>query len=135
MTASIPWDKATVQCRLPGDVGRKVEKISVHGVTDRTRAWRNGMRRRMVQLYRRWDNAWSTGLDALNSDYLGYCAVVNDVPGYGQSAVLLGFEAIGGGLVQLEFSEPLDWSSADPHVVALRRPDGTLSGPLPGDAG
>jgi hypothetical protein len=128
-TDGLTWEKATVECRLPGDVGRKVEKISVPGVTDRTRAWRIGMRRRMVQLYRRWDNSWATELDALNSDYLGYCAVADDVPGYGQSALLLGFESIGGGRVQLESSEPLDWSSAEPHVVALRRPDGTLSGP------
>lgn len=91
-TDGLTWEKATVQCHIPGDVG-------------------------------------SIELDALKSDYLGYCAVADDVPGYGQSAVLLGFEAMGGGMVRLESSEPMDWSSAGPHLIALRRPDGTLSGP------
>jgi hypothetical protein len=29
----------------------------------------------------------------------------------------------------LESSEPLDWSAGGPHYVALRKPDGGLSGP------
>jgi len=37
------WQKETVQCRLPGDQGRKVLKISLDGVTDRTRAWRRSI--------------------------------------------------------------------------------------------
>ncbi|MDN6874074.1 host specificity factor TipJ family phage tail protein [Pseudomonas citronellolis] len=123
------WETATVECRIAGDVGRKVEKIKAPGVTDRDRAWRIGMRRRMVQLFRRWDYTWSTEMDAYNSDYLSYCVVADDVPGYAQSALLLSYQILSGGVVQLESSEPLDWSSTAPHVVAVRRPDGTVSGP------
>lgn len=120
----VTWQKETVQCRLPGDIGQRVEKIELEGVTSRTRAWRIGMRQRRSQKYRRWSYQWATELDALNSRYLSFCAVGDDVPGYGQSAIMLSYD---NGII--ESSEPFDWSAAGPHVVGIRRPDGTLSGP------
>lgn len=122
------WTQETLECRLYGDVGRKVEKVDLKGVTDKTLAWRQGMRRRRIQKFRRDTYEWGTEMDALNSRYLSYCAVADDVPGYGQSALLLGFTA-GNGIVLLESSEPLDWSAGGTFMAALRRPDGTLSGP------
>ena len=40
------WAWETVECRWPGDLGAKVEKIKMPGFSDKTRAWRFGMRRR-----------------------------------------------------------------------------------------
>ena len=127
-TSSTSWEQEVVQCRLPGDAGLRVEKIRLEGVTDRTRAWRIGMRQRRAHVYRRKNYSFSTEWDALNSRYLSYCALSDDVPGYGQSAVLLGTASVTGGLV-LTVSEPLTWTEGASHVVALRRPDGTLCGP------
>lgn len=124
------WAVRTVKCRLPGDIGRKVEKLSLEGVTDRTRAWRIGMRQRRATKYRRWAYTFATELDALNSRYLGFEALADDVPGYGQSAILLAAVPSGGSVV-LESSEPFKWDGAGPFVVAIRRRDGTLSGPYP----
>lgn len=120
------WAVETVECRLPGDEGRKVEKITLEGVTDRTRAWRIGMRQRRAAKFRRTQYSFTTELDALNSRYLSYCALADDVPGYAQSAIMQ--EYAGGFIVS---SEPLDWSAGGPHVVAIRKQDGTLSGPYP----
>lgn len=120
----VTWQKETVQCRLPGDIGQRVEKIQLEGVTSRTKAWRIGMRQRRSQKYRRWSYQWATELDALNSRYLSFCAVGDDVPGYGQSAIMLSYD---NGII--ESSEPFDWSAEGPHVIGIRRPDGTLSGP------
>ena len=127
-TSSTSWEQEVVQCRLPGDAGLRVEKIRLEGVTDRTRAWRIGMRQRRAHVYRRKNYSFQTEWDALNSRYLSYCALSDDVPGYGQSAVLLGTSSVTGGLV-LTVSEPLTWTDGVSHVVALRRPDGTLCGP------
>ncbi|WP_312288785.1 host specificity factor TipJ family phage tail protein [Stutzerimonas nitrititolerans] len=118
------WQKETVECRLPGDAGVRVEKMKLDGVTGRTQAWRIGMRRRMEQKYRRWSYSFGTELDALNSRYLSYVPLQDDVPGYGQSALMLSYD---NGII--ESSEPLDWSAGGAHVVGIRRPDGTLSGP------
>lgn len=119
------WNVETVECRLPGDTGTRVEKIRANGVTDRDRAWRIGMRQRRSHKYRRWVYTWGTELDALNSRYLSFVATADDVPGYGQSAIMTAIS--GGNLVTS--SEPFDWTAAGQHVVAVRRPDGSLSGP------
>lgn len=124
----VTWTKETVECRLPGDVGGKAEKISLEGVVDRTRAWRIGMRQRRMQKYRRKLYKFSTELDALNSSYMSFCAVGDDVPGYSQSAILLSVTNITGAVL-LESSEVFTWTEGQSHVVGIRKPDGTLSGP------
>jgi hypothetical protein len=122
------WTEEVIECRLPGSIGRKVEKIVATGVTDRTRAWRMGMRRLRTNLFRRDKYTWSTEMDALNSRYLSYDMVCDDVPGYGQSSLMLGYK-VGAGSVEIESSEPLDWSAGGQHMLAVRRPNGTVSGP------
>jgi len=128
-TSAETWKQETVECRLPGDVGTRVEKIRIDGVTDRTKAWRIGMRVRRGHLYRRQDYSFQAELAALNSRYLSYCALSDDVPGYGQSSVVIGWEpdTVGG---VLTVSEPMQWVDGADHVVALRRPDGTACGPM-----
>lgn len=125
---STNWTEDVVQCRLPGDLGLKVEKITAVGVTDRNKAYQIGMRRRRVQRYRPDHFEWQTEADALVSRYLSYCAVADDTSGYPQSAILMAFELLPGGAVQLTSSEPLDWSAGGAHGVMLRRPDGSVAG-------
>lgn len=122
------WAEEVVQCRLPGDTGNRVEKISADGVTNRTKAWRIGMRRRRIQRYRREKYSFGTEMDAMNSRYMSYCMVADDVPGYGQSSMMMHFELVGG-LVEIESSEPLDWSVGGVYMAAIRKQDGTVSGP------
>lgn len=127
-TNSRTWQVETVECRLPGDLGTRVEKISLEGVTSRTQAWRIGMRQRRASVYRRAIYTFDTELDALNSRYLSYAALGDDVPGYNKSAILLDFVS-SGGAVRLRSSEPFDWSEPGAHLVAIRKKDGSLSGP------
>ena len=117
----------TVECRLPGDAGERVEKLKLEGVGVRFRAWRWGMRRRRAHLYRQREYSFKTELDALNSAYFDYVALGVATPGYGQSAEVVGYTA--GPPVALESSEPLDWSVPGVYKVLVRRKDGTSSGP------
>lgn len=125
---AITQAKETVQCRLPGDAGERVEKISVNGITNRNKAYQQGMRRRLSQIYRRRTYKFNTELDALNSGYLDYVALGDAVTGYGQSGFLEAFTPIGS-VFLLGVSEPLDWSAGGVYKIALRRPDGSASGP------
>lgn len=125
---SITWQVETVECRLPGDLGLRTEKVKVEGVTDKTRAWRIGMRRRRMQVYQRKRYSFTTELDALNSGYLDYALLGDTTPGYGQSAMLKGYAPLGGQLM-LVSSEAFDWSAGGEHWIALRRRDGSASGP------
>ena len=127
-TSSTTWEQEIVQCRLPGDTGIRIEKLRLGGITDGTRAWRVGMRQRRMQKYRRKSYSFETELDAMNSRYLSYCALADDIPGYGQSALLASITPVTDGQL-LTSTEPLVWVDGESHVVALRRQDGTLSGP------
>ncbi|RWU21324.1 hypothetical protein DM813_19250 [Pseudomonas alkylphenolica] len=122
------WQIETVECRLPGDLGVRAEKIKIEGVCDEHRAWRIGMRRRRQQVYQRKRYTFSTELDALNSKYLDYALLGDSTPGYGQSAMLKGYAPLGGQHM-LVSSERLNWSAGGEHWVALRRRDGSASGP------
>ncbi len=93
-----------VDCSLPGDAKRTVKTITLKGVTNRDKAWRIGRRRRRAQIYQNKSYSWGTEFDALNSGYLSYCAAADDIPGYGQSAILMDYTA-GEGPVILESTE------------------------------
>ncbi|MEN5216859.1 host specificity factor TipJ family phage tail protein [Pseudomonas pudica] len=122
------WAWETVECRWPGDLGNKVEKIKMPGISDRTRAWRIGMRRRGHQKFRTDVYTWETEMDGSNSGYLSFAAVADDRPKGCQSAILLAFEVAGAGTL-LTSSEPLDFSAGGEHLIGVRKQDGTLSGP------
>ena len=130
-TDSRTWTESTVRCRLSGDAGKKVEKITAPGVTDRTKAYQLGMRRRRILRYRIDTFEWSTEADALVSRYLSYCAVADDASGYPQSAILMAFELLPSGDMLLTASEAFDWSAPGGHGVLLRRPDGSVAGTYP----
>lgn len=119
------WTTETVNAFLPSDLGIKVDKIKIEGVTDRTRAWRIGMRRRRAQRYRRWIYSFSTELDALNSEYLSYLPLLDDIPGYGKVCILEGIQSD-----RITVSEPVDFEAGKTHVVAYRAEDGTTVGPF-----
>jgi len=130
------WAKETVECRLPGDAGIKVEKIKLDGVTDRTQAWQIGMRQRLAMKYRRWEYSFDTELDGLNANYMSYVPILDDLPQYGQSSILLAIESAGSSGALLTVSEPMDWSEpGGSYVVAYRNPDGTVAGPWPATQG
>ncbi|MCX2706040.1 MULTISPECIES: host specificity factor TipJ family phage tail protein [Pseudomonas] len=122
------WAWETVECRWPGDLGTKVEKIKMPGISDETRAWRIGMRRRGHQKFRTDIYTWETEMDGSNSGYLSFAAVADDAPKRCQSAILLDFEVTGSGTL-LTSSEPLDFSAGGEHRIGVRKLDGTLSGP------
>lgn len=122
------WTQQTVICALPGSQRLKLEKIKLQGVTDRTRAWRIGMRQARQQRYRNWEYQFDTEMDALNSEYLSYVPLLDDIPGYGQSALLEQVTPAGDGVI-LRVTEPIRWEEGQSHVVAYRRADGTLAGP------
>lgn len=123
------WAVDTVKCVLPGSLGVRLEKIKLQGVTSCTRAWRIGMRMAREQRYQRWAYTFSTELDALNSSYGDFVALVGD-----QSAIMYQIYQRGAATVIVS-SEPLRWKTGSSHVVAFRRPDGSLAGPFPATQG
>ncbi|MDC3189001.1 host specificity factor TipJ family phage tail protein [Pseudoalteromonas elyakovii] len=126
----VTWKSETVLCLLPGDLGINPDKIRAFGITNRDKAYQYGMRERRTRRYRRTTFNFTTEMDALNSSYLDYCALADDIPGYEQSGVV---EYIIGNSVYVNVE--LKWQSGQSHVLALRKPDGTLSGPYTASIG
>jgi len=120
--SSKTWKAETILCLLPGDAGIKPEKVRAFGITDETKAWRFGMYKRRLRRFRRTQYSFKTEMDALNSRYLSYCALADDIPGYSQTGKVTFSD---GPILYLD--QPLDWGEGT-HYLAVRRPDGTLSG-------
>ncbi|CAM4077966.1 Tip attachment protein J domain-containing protein [Bordetella tumbae] len=129
------WAKDVVRCGLPGDNFFKVEKITVKGVTDRTIAWRIGMRYRRRLRYRRWTYNFSTELDALNSEYKSYVPLFDDIPGFGQSSPIVHVSAAPAGSAKIVLNDAMTWEDGKAHIFGYRRPDGTFVGPYPAERG
>lgn len=124
----LTWVSETVVCKLPTDAGFKLEKVRLDGIVDKIHAWRIGMRRRRHLAYRRWKMEFSTELDALNSQFMSYVALGDDVPGYGQSSLLISCE-VSGDLVSLIVNEPTTWIANVVHYVGIRTEEGLMDGP------
>jgi hypothetical protein len=128
------WSNLTVKCRIknmPGredDQGTRVLKIKIEGVHNRDKAYQYGMRVRLRQVFQRIEYSFSTEYAALNSGYGDYVMLGDNITGYGKSSILKSFTLVGA-VYMLISSEPFDWSAGGVHLVAIRRPDGTVSGP------
>ena len=76
----------TVNCFLSGDQGINPKRISSFGITDRTRAWRFGMRERERERNKPQEYKFTTEMDALNSYYGDPIGIVDelDSPNFGK---------------------------------------------------
>ncbi|MBJ2237070.1 hypothetical protein JFT61_19850 [Pseudomonas fluorescens] len=117
--------KETVKCRLPGSLELKVDKIQLDGVSDRTRAWRIGMRQLRKYQFSRWGYTVDTELDALVFDDIDRITLADDIPNTTSSALITAVESFEGQYL-LTLSEEMDWSMVAPRAV-IRRHDGTVT--------
>ena len=118
------YETATIDCLLPGALGIKKEKIKLTGVTDKTRAWRIGMRAASAQRYNRWTYTFGTEMDGRACSYGSFIALNEDIPGWSQSALLKAYDGN-----TLTVNEPLEWIAGETYMCSIRRPDGSLAGP------
>ena len=125
------WEEATVLCLLPSDTGFKLDEITIDGVTTRDKAYQLGMRQRCIQAYRRKKYAFSTEMDALNSEYFSTAILGDDIPSYAQSGIMWSIAAQGTGQALIQSSEMFTWTDGASHVVSWRKANGQIAGPFP----
>ena len=123
MDGSGTWKAETILCTLPGEVGANPEKIRAFGITDRDKVYQFGMRKRSAIRYRRKQYKFATEMDGLNSNYLSLDGLGVEMPSFSQTGELLAFSGR-----TLTLSEDVTFA-AGTHYIALRKPDGTASGP------
>ena len=117
------FDRATrkpayVDCLLPGDAGILPEEVRAFGITDKTNAWRYGMRLRRAKRYIRRRYTIETELEALNSHVGEVCTLPSR---RGQHGYLVAHNPA---LWQITTNTALVWGSGT-HYIRIRLPDGT----------
>lgn len=126
--------KDTVDCLLDGDTGEKMDTQTVYGITDRTRAYRWGMRQRAKQVYQDITLEGQTGFDALNSAYGDYVQLSGGYSDLDQSGVIYAY-TIDNGKMTLSVGQPLAWAEGKQHILTLRGQDGRADGPYAAERG
>tara|TARA_Y100000780_G_scaffold232566_1_gene266562 strand:- start:595 stop:3084 length:2490 start_codon:yes stop_codon:yes gene_type:complete len=112
----------TVNCFIAGDSEAQAKRIQATGITDRTRAWRYGMRERLRLAYKPARIEFTTELDALNSDYGNYDAVASPLNA-NQSFYVTDYSA-----PTITLDSAPDLSGGLTYYAAFRQPNGAFSG-------
>jgi hypothetical protein len=121
------WTRKTVVCTLPNSLRIRLKKVKIDGVTDRTRAWRHGMRQLLISKYRTWSYSFSTELDAMCSNYLSYVPIFDEIPSYSQTALVTDVQPSASipGALQVTLTEDVKWEDYNANVVIIAFRDTT----------
>ena len=137
------WGPYEVTARLPdsdAEITDKPATVELFGCTGAEQAMREGFYMAAANRYRRRIMTFRTELEGLIPTYGDLIAITHDLPRWGQGGEVV--EADGR---KLTLSEPLEWESGEEaaegtgadtpeppaHYLALRKRDGSLSGPWP----
>ena len=141
------WTPDEVVAALPDSATEATDKpatVDLFGCTGPEQAMREGLYMAAANRYRRRIVTFRTELEGLIPTYGDLIAVTHDLPRWGQGGEVV---AVNGRALTL--SEPLEWDAGEEtaaetgtatagppvHYIALRRRDGTLSGPWPVEPG
>ena len=133
------WAPDEVVATLPGsapDAADKPATVELFGCTGPEQARREGLYMAAANRYRRRIVTFRTELEGLIPTYGDLIAITHDLPRWGQGGELVAVEGR-----TLTLSEPLEWEIGEDagtntaerpaHYMALRKRDGSLSGPWP----
>ena len=133
------WTPDEIVAALPDSATEAADKpaaVDLFGCTGPEQAMREGLYMAAANRYRRRIVTFRTELEGLIPTYGDLIAVTHDLPRWGQGGEVT---AVDGRTLTL--SEPLEWDAGDDtatpptHYIALRRRDGSLSGPWPATPG
>ena len=129
------WAPDEITASLPDSTAEatdKPAKVELFGCTGADQAEREGLYMAAANRYRRRIITFRTELEGLIPTYGDLVAITHDVPRWGQGGEVVAAEGR-----TLTLSEPQEWAVGEDMVgppdyyLALRRRDGSLSGPWP----
>jgi hypothetical protein len=126
-TDYVTWKVETVDCLLPGSEGRNMKTITLAGVTDRDRAFREGMYMLSVKLKQRQQLTFRTGVEGFIATHSDLAKVEFDTVAvdttYGGSILL-----VSGDRLSLQLDQEVELTEGD-DLLTVRGKDGTPYGP------
>ncbi len=128
------WKPETVVCALPGSFGDKPKKMILSGVTDRNKAFHEGMYMISSKKYQREELKFTTGVEGLLATYGDLIKVDFDTLGISESIGGL-VESIEADNVTINLSRDVVFDGAYSYRLFIRGKDGTPYGPYTVTAG
>jgi hypothetical protein len=122
------WAPDEVTASLADSAADQPAKVELFGCTDEAQALREGLYMAAANRYRRRMVSFRTELEGLIPTYGDLIAIAHDMPRWGQGGEVVDWDSA---TRVFELSEPLEWADGGAHYIALRRRDGTVSGPWP----
>ena len=124
--SSRTWKPDEVTVSLPGSSSTNPAKLRLFGCTTEAHAVREGLYLAAANRYRRRIITFRTELEGLIPTYGDLIAIAHDMPSWGAGGEIVAWEA---DTYTATLSEPAAFVAEQPHVMALRRRDGGVSGP------
>lgn len=134
------WEKQTVRCALPGEPQINPKRVEMPGITERNRAYREGMYIAAQDRLRE-QVVFQTGREGLIPTYGSLISVSHDLIRVGVSGVVLDIDLVtvpGSTIIELSdavsFGEPeqeiLEYPDGRDRVIVLRKRDASTGGPF-----
>jgi len=128
------WKQERVVCALPGSFGDKPKKIILSGVTDRNKAFHEGMFLVSTKKYQREEVTFTTGVEGLLATYGDLIKVEFDCLGIAETVG--GFiESIEEDNVTINLTREVNFDDSYSYRLFIRGKDGTPYGPYTVTAG
>lgn len=120
------WQDDEVDCILPNSTQTNPARSELFGCTIRDQAYREGMYKAAVNRDQRSRYAFTTEMEGLLLLFGDLIHVSHDVPAWGSSGQVIGLNRLTG---KITTSEPLIFTTASVHQIALRKKNGKADGP------
>lgn len=120
------WQDDEVDCILPNSTQTNPSRSELFGCTNRDQAYREGMYKAAVNRDQRSRYSFTTEMEGLLLLFGDLIHVSHDVPAWGASGQVIGLNRLTG---KITTSEPLIFTSAPVHQIALRKKNGKADGP------
>lgn len=124
--SSRTWKPDEVTVSLPGSSSDNPAKLRLFGCITEAHAVREGLYLAAANRYRRRIITLRTELEGLIPTYGDLIAIAHDMPSWGAGGEIVAWDA---DTKTATLSEPAAFVAEQPHVMALRRRDGGVSGP------
>lgn len=120
------WQPDEVVCTLPGSAQMRPYRLQIPGIVQREQAWREGISLAAQNRDQRRFVSFQTELEGNIPRYGDLVEISHDVPKWGLTGFIEGYDPDTKTLVT---SEPLEWWRGENHYINLRKRDGSPDGP------
>ena len=124
------WKTSEVTGSFEASSSDKTATVELFGCTNKEQALREATYMALANRYRRRIVTFSTELEGLIPSYGDLIAITHDMAQWGQGGEILKQEGL-----KLTLSEPVTFKDGQEHYLALRKKNGSLSGPYKVTAG